>query len=98
MVRFTAPAKGTYKVSGQFYAVDKNGNGTITDVYIVKNNISQMYSGNVNYYTNQKFASFTSTLVTLNAGEYMDFQVGYGTDLMYSFDSTGLNAVIEKVR
>ena len=101
VVRFTAPAKGTYRVSGQFYAMDRNGTGTITDVYIVKNNTSPaIYSGNVNYYAtpNMKFASFTSIAVTLNMGEYIEFQVGFGTDLNYSFDTTGLNAVIEKIR
>jgi len=52
----------------------------------------------VNYYGGSQFVSFTGTTFKLNAGDTLDFEVGYGTNMAYDFDSTGLNAVIEKIR
>jgi hypothetical protein len=100
VVRFTAPARGNYKVSGQFYALDDNFGGTTTDVWILKNNISSppVFSGSVNYPLNIKFSSFTSKLVQLQAGDTLEFEVGYGSNNDYNFDTTGLNAVIEKIK
>ncbi len=99
VVRFTALFKGTYKLSGQFYALDDNGGGTTTDVWIVKNNgTPALFSGTVNYPSNVKFASFTSKTVTLKTGDYLDFEVGFGSNGNNNFDSTGLNAVIEKIK
>jgi hypothetical protein len=98
VVRFTAPVKGVYKLSGQFYALDDNGSGTITDVWILQNNITTVYSSNVNYYGGAKFASFTSKMVQLQAGQTLDFEVGFGSDMNYGNDTTGLNAVIEKIK
>jgi len=99
VLRFTAPACGAYRVSGQFYALDANGNGTTTDVWILPNNSTiEAFSGNVNFYAMLKFSSFTSVVFHLTKGSTLDFQVGYGTNNDYSFDTTGLNAVIEKIR
>jgi hypothetical protein len=99
VLRFTAPARGKYKVSGQFYALDDNGGGTTTDVWIVPNNTTVgSFSGNVDYSGNAKFVSFTSHIFQLQSGGTLDFEVGYGSNLDYNFDSTGLNAVIEKIR
>ncbi len=100
VVRFTAPFTGYYKISGQFYALDDNLSGTITDVHILKNNnaITQLFAGNVNYYGGARYSSFTSVSVGLIAGDTLDFQVGFGVNRNYVFGSTGLNAVIEKIK
>ena len=99
VLRFTAPADGTYKVSGQFYAQDDNATGTTTDVWILPNNSKTgAFSGKVDYYGGAKSASFTSTVFQLKKGNTLDFQVGYGANKNYEYDATGLVALIEKIK
>ncbi len=99
VLRFTAPASGTYLVSGQFYALDDNGSGTTTDVWIVLKNSSTLFSGNLDYLGGIPLTSFTNCRkFKMKRGDTLDFEVGYGSDLDYNYDSTGLNAVIEKIQ
>jgi hypothetical protein len=99
VLRFSAPADGTYKVSGQFFAVDGNGTGTTTDVWILQDNArTGAFSAKVDYYGGAKVASFTSKLFQLKKGATLDFQVGYGANKTYFYDSTGLAPLIEKVK
>lgn len=99
VVRFTAPADGTYKVSGQFYAMDDSATGTTTDVWILQNNDeTSAFSGKVDYYGGSKSTSFTSTVFQLKRGNTLDFQVGYGANKNYEYDSTGLVALIERIK
>ncbi len=99
VLRFTAPADGTYKVSGQFYAMDDHETGTTTDVWIIANNEKTgAFSGRVDYHGGAKWTSFTSKEFQLKKGDTLDFQVGYGANKNYEYDSTGLNALIEKIK
>ncbi len=97
VVRFTAPFVGTYQVCGQFYALDDNQGGTTSDVALVRNNVS-IYTAQINYSTGAKFASFSCKTFALKVGNTLDFEVGYGANGNNLFDSTGLNAVIEKIK
>ena len=95
LLRLTAPTR----VSGQFYALDDNATGTTTDVWLLQNNErTGSFSGKVDYYGGVKSASFTSTVSQLKKGNTLDFQVGYGANENYEYDSTGLVAIIEKVK
>ncbi len=97
-LRFTAPADGTYSVSGQFFALDDNATGTTTDVWILQNNAKTgAFSGKVDYLGGPKTASFSSTVFHFKKGDTLDFQVGYGANKNYFYDSTGLMALIEKL-
>ena len=104
VVRFTAPYSATFQVSGQFYGIDGNGTGTHTKVYLVVNNAgagsSAVYSGAIAVVPGAtptpSAASFTPTVVTLNAGDTLDFEVEAGANNNFNYGSTGLNAVIEK--
>ncbi|HEY2713341.1 MAG TPA: hypothetical protein VGI60_12565 [Chthoniobacterales bacterium] len=99
VVRFTAPADGTFKVSGQFYALDDNKTGTTTDVWILKNNDKAgAFSGKVDYHGSANWVSFTSQVFELKKGDTLDFQAGYGDNKTYFYDSTGLVAIIEKIK
>ncbi len=99
IVRFTATDDGTYKISGQFYALDDNGSGTITDVWIVPNESkSGAFSAKVDYRGGSPWASFTSKVFELKKGGTLDFQVGYGANKNYEYDTTGLMALIEKIK
>ncbi len=99
VLRFTAPADGTYQVSGRFYAWDDNGSGTTTDVWLLRDNEKAgAFSGNVEYASGAKYASFTGASFALKKGGTLDFQVGYGSNKNYDYDSTGLIVLIEKVK
>ncbi len=99
VLRFTAPAEGAYKVSGQFYALDDNDTGTTTDVWILRNDEKEgSFSGKVDYYGGAKATSFTSKDFQLKKGGTLDFEVGYGENKTYFYDTTGLVALIEKVK
>lgn len=88
VVRWTAPAAGTYTIAGRFQGIDTAG--TTTDVTILHNTTS-IFSNNVNGYGNQVTFSVTRTVA---AGDTIDFQVGYGSNNSYGSDSTGLSATI----
>jgi hypothetical protein len=102
VVRFKAPYAAQYRVSGQFYGIDGNGTGTQTSVGIVANYApsisSTLYSGSiaVSSPSTPSYASFSSKLVMLQAGQTLDFTVRAGPGNNYFFGSTGLNAVIER--
>lgn len=97
VLRFTAPADGAYKVSGQFYALDERAGGTTTDVWILAD-ANKVFSGKIDYSRGARSASFTSKVLQLKKGELLDFQVGYGADKSSDCDATGLAAVIEGIR
>lgn len=99
VLRFTAPVDGSYRISGQFYAFDDNGKGTTTDVWVLANNRkTDAFSGKVDCHAGPRSASFTSHTFILKARDTLDFQIGYGASKNYQYDSTGLSALIEKVR
>jgi hypothetical protein len=99
VIRFTAPADGTFKVSGQFYALDDNGTGTTTDVWLLRDNEKGgAFSGKIDCFGGAKSASFTGATFSLKKGSTLDFQVGYGANKNYEYDSTGLVALIEKIK
>jgi RHS repeat-associated protein len=88
VVRWTAQTAGTYTISGRFQGIDTAG--TTTDVTIQQNGTA-VYSNNINGYGNQVTFSLS---VTVNVGDTIDFQVGYGSNNTYYSDSTGLSATI----
>ena len=92
IVRFTAPAAGTYTISGSFSGLDNVG-PTTTDVHILQNGSTSLFSNNVSAFGAGPAFSVTPTL---NAGDTIDFAVGYGADGNYLNDSTGLNASINQ--
>ena len=103
VLRFKAPAKGSYKISGQFYVLDATNFGpgvywNTTDVEIVKNSTTSVFSSTTDYLFGLKWTSFTSKTVVMNTGDTLDFQVGYGSNGNNYFDTDGLNAVIEKIK
>ncbi len=99
VLRFIVPADGTYKVAGQFFALDDNGTGTTTDVWILPNNQKAgAFSGMIDYFGGAKWASFTGKEFALKKGNTLDFQVGYGTNKTNFYDSTGLSALIERIK
>lgn len=82
VVRFTAPDTGTYSLSSAFSPVDSMAT---TDVHVLLDNAS-IFDGLVNH-SPTSFA----TVLSLTAGDVLEFKVGYGANGNYSNDSTGLD-------
>ncbi|HVF72786.1 MAG TPA: hypothetical protein VM940_14380 [Chthoniobacterales bacterium] len=90
VVRWKAPASGHFLIQGRFQDVDK----TTSDVSIVRNgNIAQpTFIDQINDTTCNATAVVKrfSFRMTLNAGDTIDFRVGWGSNNEYSYDGTGL--------
>ncbi|HEX8071742.1 MAG TPA: FG-GAP-like repeat-containing protein [Pyrinomonadaceae bacterium] len=86
VTRWTAPVAGTYRVNGRFQGLDV----TTTDVAILRNSVTTLFSGNVNGFGNSVLFDLN---VTVAAGDTIDFSVGFGGNNFFS-DSTGLAATL----
>ena len=88
VVRWTAPASGTYRIVGEFQSVDII-RGATTDVHILKNGAA-VFDGVING-IGAATPFFFTQIVT--SGDTIDFVVGEGADGQ-EHDSTGLSVVI----
>ena len=95
VTRFTAPSAGIYQVSGQYYALDSNGTGTNTNVYVMHNTPATTYdhSAVVQAVGGNRMSSFRVTNISLLQGQTIDFAVEMNGN--YYYDTTGLHAVVE---
>jgi hypothetical protein len=91
VVRWTAPAGGTFRITGHFIGLDSYY-PTTTDVSVLRNNkgAAPLFSGYINTY-NQPLNFSLDVLVV--AGETIEFAVGVGGNGFYG-DATGLGATI----
>jgi hypothetical protein len=85
VLRWTAPAADAYAVTAAFRGNDE----TTTDVHVLHNDAS-VFDGRVTTYG--EGPSF-STVLTVAAGDTIDFAVGNGSNGYFN-DSTGLSATI----
>ncbi len=90
IVRWTAPTADTYTINGFFDARDRF-NGTTVDIHVLENGSSLFNMNLSGVLGTQKPFSFVRSL---NAGDRIDFVVGFGTDNSFFNDSTGLSATI----
>jgi len=95
IVQWTAPADGTYRISGFFEILDTNPTGITGLVY---RNSTLLYSGTLTgppaHHPDQVGGreDFYFPQLTLNAGDIISF--GVNSDRTFYDDSTGFNAVI----
>lgn len=93
VVRWTAPAAGSYQIVATF--VGRSGAGaspvTTTDVAVLHSGI-ELFSGWINLNGADNSVSWSGNR-EMGAGETLDFTVGPGT-ADHSFDMTGLEAVV----
>lgn len=95
VVRWTAPAAGTYLVQGRFQGIDTTR--TTTDVSVTHNG-ANVYTGSVNGFYNDgspsaAVAPFALTR-SVQAGDTLEFSVGVGSNGTYNNDSTGLSVSV----
>lgn len=87
VVRFTASYTTNYSLSATFRTLDPIGGST--DVHVLVNDIP-IYNSEVDLGASDSF----NAIVSLNAGDVVDFKVGWGSNMAYNSDSTGLDAVL----
>jgi hypothetical protein len=98
IIRFTAPTTNLYNIASSFTAATNDG--TTTDVHVRQNgNPVAGGDGNVSGKYNEPKTvlnsfTYTNTGIFLNAGQTIDFAVGYGSNGNYLQDSTGLDATL----
>jgi subtilisin-like proprotein convertase family protein len=92
VIRYTCTNSDVYRVSAIFSGADFTG-PTTTDIHVLFNGVS-IFDGIVS-----EFGSGPSfeTNLTLNAGQFIDFVVGYGTNNTFALDTTALSAVVVPV-
>ena len=90
LLRYTATVSGQHHVSGSFYGGDHGG--TTTDVHLLVNGTS-VFDGEVSGYGPGSGPGFDQT-VLLNAGDTLDFAVGYGANGNYFSDTTVVAAEV----
>jgi len=89
VVRWTAPAGGAVAIGGDFIGYDTQP-VTTTDVHVLYNK-SSVFFGLIQSYNTPLSFSLTQTV---NAGDTIDFLVGFGSNGTNTGDMTGLDATI----
>ena len=92
VVRWTAPANGSYRITGDFVGLDSSY-PTTTDVAILHNNNAgaPLFTGNIASYN---VPLTFSVDVNATAGDTVEFTVGFGSNGNFSGDATGLDALV----
>lgn len=91
VLRFTAQSAGAYSINAAFWGDDFAG-PTTTDVH-VRTNGGDLFAGDIASYGQANGLSWSGP-ITLEAGQTIDFAVGYGANKTYNYDNTGLNVSI----
>jgi hypothetical protein len=92
VLRFITPSNGQYSLSASFSGLDFGG-PTSTDVHVLLNSIS-LFDGAVGAFGS---GPAYQAVLTLQAGDQLDFAVGFGSNSNYFSDTTGLTAQISAV-
>jgi hypothetical protein len=94
VARFFAPWSGPHHLSGKFLGLEAAFAypATRTDVHVLHNSTNSLFNELViGQFTEKSF----DVIVQLNAGDTVDFAVGYGSGFQGNYgDSTGLSATI----
>jgi hypothetical protein len=93
VIRWTAPFAGRCTIQGSFWGNNFVG-PTSTDVAIL-HGAAEIFAGEINSYDVPLNFSLT---VRVNAGDTIDFTVGFGSNGNYSNDATGISATITQRR
>ena len=92
VVRWTAPNAATFSIRSVFEGRGIEGSGTTTDVHVLHNGVA-IFNDAVNGFGLTSDASF-SQILTVSAGDTIDFVVGFGSNGNFNGDTTGLTATI----
>jgi hypothetical protein len=90
IARWTAPSAGKFLLESSFVG---EGGVSTTDVHVRHNGLS-LFDGEI--HGRSKTTSYSSIL-TVAAGDSVDFAVGYGSDHAYNSDTTGVEAQLRPI-
>ena len=94
MVRWTAPSSGNFRVQGAVAGLDFQF-PTTTTFYVVLNSNNYLFSATIDSYKSP--LSFHHVL-TVSAGDTLDFAVDFGQNGDYLGDSTGIQFKVTQVK
>ncbi len=86
ILRFTAPAAGTYQLTG---VLQRANPSATTDIRILQNETTSLFTGDIL----SKYQQAFNLTVTVAANDTIDFSVGFGNG-SYNSDGSSLNVVI----
>jgi hypothetical protein len=92
VIRWEAPWTGSYDLSATFDALKMAS----TDIHVLLNN-EDMFSGLLMGRFGIESVARYDSILSLQAGDTLDFAVGYGPNRNFNSDSTGLSARIQAV-
>src|SRR5262249_19545731 len=92
VLRWTAPADGSYQIDAEFQGSDLTG--ATTDVHVLRNGTA-LLDGSINGGLGPGSGPTYAGTLSLRAGDIIDFAVGYGSNRNYFHDSTGLSVNIQ---
>ena len=92
-MRWTAPTSANFFIQGIVVGLDHDG-PTSTTFYAVLNSNNTLFSANINGY--KAPVSFHHVL-TMSAGDTLDFAVDFGQNGNYYGDSTGIQFKVTQV-
>lgn len=94
VVRWTAPDNGDYRAMARWVDIDQHGGNGAT-AYLLKNGQEQFSKTFRSTTTSTGRAWMRSRVLSLNAGDVLDFVVG--SDGEHTFDATAFNAAVRRV-
>ena len=90
IVRWTAPESGNFNLSGNYIGMDTSG--TTTDVHVLFNGVT-IFDDFINGFSDTALISLDTLL---QAGDLLDFAVGFGSNSNFFSDYTGLDVQISR--
>jgi len=90
VIRWTAPSTEIYTITASFGAADN----TTSDAHLQSNGNS-LFQGDINGFGSA--VQFSPTTIAINAGDTIDFTVGWGANGNINSDNTSLSATISTV-
>jgi len=93
VVRWTAPSSGSFRLQGAVAGLDQYP--TTTGFYVVLNSNNYLFSATIDSY---KTPLPFHKVLTVSAGDTLDFAVDFGQDGSYLGDSTGIQFKVTQVQ
>jgi len=93
-VRWTAPESGTFTIRARVEGLDYVG-PTTTDFFVVVNSNKLAFTATIDSYQQPLFFQ---RMLTVSAGDTIDFTINEGRDHDWHFDSTGLEVQITRAQ
>jgi hypothetical protein len=92
VIRWTSPASSFYKISSAFEGLD-TVRGATSNIQMLRNNGTSLFEADIDG-SGESSQQLYQDSYFLEVGDTLDFTVGYGSNLNYFSDTTGIEATI----